>query len=132
KKTFLFVMCLYSCLAASKAQIVTLPPIQNNICRGESVNLSVNSFSDYVPINLMNNVNQNTYTYNPPTGNITYLGVPFFILASPNETWDAFVAGQSSPNPNAQQSTTIQLLCPVRVDSIFTLMNTHAGQTTTG
>ncbi|MBS1776343.1 MAG: T9SS type A sorting domain-containing protein [Bacteroidetes bacterium] len=94
-------------------------------CNGDTVSLSTTPIPTYIPISLSSIANY-TATPNAPVGSQNYSGVPFFIT-TPSD-WDSYVAAGNSGQPNSPQQTTITLSCPMKVDKLHTLINTHWGQ----
>ncbi|MEZ5016659.1 MAG: T9SS type A sorting domain-containing protein [Flavipsychrobacter sp.] len=112
-----------------KAQFSIMPSSQSTIClKRDTAIFSIsqnNTFPFFDTISLASIVNTAPNPNTPPTGNLTYAGVPFSISA-PNTSWHSYIA---SGFTNIPVSASIDIPCPKQVDTIFTLINTGWGET---
>lgn len=130
------VICIFCFSVNYFSQSFQVVSTKSTMCVGESAVLSITGSTSgkysQLDISAFANFNWNTavggWTPAPQTGSpVYYNGIPFNLPSTGNNAWNAEFA--TGANPRIMSLT---LDCPVKVDTIFTLINTYWGEQAAG
>ncbi len=132
-RQLLTAVCLCGALNAS-AQFVIVPG-SATIAPGASVALSVSNSNSYPLLesaDLSGIANHRSYVLDapgsiiPPSGMVTYAGVPFNSPSGSFDSWNA--SAVPGADTGAVANVTINIACPKKVSTLYTLINSFWGE----